>query len=100
MTTLIAGSEPRTIKASEFRAKCLALMDEVADTGEEIVITKRGVPVARLAPYRKSPASLYGKYKGLIKIHGDLDESVMDDDWEEEWLMKWDERLAPSSDPI
>lgn len=92
--------QPRTITASEFRAKCLALMDEVADTREEIVITKRGVPVARLEPYRKRPASLYGKYKGLIKIHGDLDEPVMDDDWEEEWLKQWDERLAPSSDPI
>ena len=88
------GDQPRTITASEFRAKCLALMDEVADTGEEIVITKRGVPVVRLVPYRKRSATFYGRYKGLIKIHGDLDEPVMDDDWEEEWLKKWDERLV------
>ena len=40
----------RTITASEFRAKCLQLMDEVATTGEEIVITKRGRPVCRLSP--------------------------------------------------
>ena len=33
---------PRTIKASEFKAKCLRLMDEVAESGEEIVITKNG----------------------------------------------------------
>ena len=39
---------PRTIKASEFKAKCLKLMDEVAETGEEIVITKNGRPTARL----------------------------------------------------
>ena len=90
------GDQPRTITASEFRAKCLALMDEVADTGEEIVITKRGVPVARLEPYRKRPASLYGKYKGQIKIRGDIVGPVMDDDWEEEWLKQWDEWLAPS----
>ena len=32
----------RTMKASEFKAKCLKLMDEVAETGEEILITKRG----------------------------------------------------------
>ena len=35
---------PRTIKASEFKARCLQLMDEVAETGEEIVITKYGPP--------------------------------------------------------
>jgi hypothetical protein len=31
----------RTIKASEFKAKCLAIMDEVAKTGEDVVITKK-----------------------------------------------------------
>ena len=39
----------RTMKASEFKAKCLKLMDEVAESGEEIIITKNGHPVARLA---------------------------------------------------
>ena len=39
---------PRTIKASEFKAKCLKLMDEVADRGYEIVITKNGRPSSRL----------------------------------------------------
>ena len=38
----------RTMKASEFKAKCLKLMDEVAETGEEILITKRGRAVAKL----------------------------------------------------
>ena len=41
------------MSASEFRAKCLGLMDEVAETGREIVITKRGRTVARLVPYRR-----------------------------------------------
>ena len=40
----------RTIKASEFKAKCLKLMDEVAESGEEIIITKNGRPVSRLMP--------------------------------------------------
>ena len=39
-----AATGPRTIKASEFKAKCLKLMDEVAESGEEIVITKHGRP--------------------------------------------------------
>ena len=38
----------RTIRASEFKAKCLQLIDEVAASGEPIEITKRGKPVARL----------------------------------------------------
>ena len=39
----------RVIKASEFKAKCLQLMDEVAASGEEIIITKRGCPT-QIAP--------------------------------------------------
>ena len=42
----------RQIKASEFKAKCLALMDEVARTGNPLVITKNGKPVAELVPHR------------------------------------------------
>ncbi|MYB77777.1 MAG: type II toxin-antitoxin system Phd/YefM family antitoxin [Chloroflexi bacterium] len=38
------------MSATEFRARCYRLMDEVAETGREVVITKRGRPVARLVP--------------------------------------------------
>ena len=44
-----AVTGPRTIKASEFKAKCLKLMDEVAESGEEIIITKNGRPVSAAA---------------------------------------------------
>jgi antitoxin (DNA-binding transcriptional repressor) of toxin-antitoxin stability system len=47
----------RTIKASEFRARCLKLMDEVAASGEPVVITKNGKPVA--APPGRSRAQEY-----------------------------------------
>ena len=70
-----------TIKASEFKAKCLKLMDEVADTGEEIIISKNGRLVARLVPYRKKPKSLFGIDKGKIEILGDIIEP-MDVEWE------------------
>ena len=40
------------INASEFKARCLRLLDEVSRTGEELVILKRGRPVARLVPAR------------------------------------------------
>jgi prevent-host-death family protein len=49
----------RTVSASQFKARCLAMLDEVADTGEEIVITKRGRAVARVSA-ATAPASLRG----------------------------------------
>ena len=73
----------RTIKASEFKARCLKLMDEVADNGAEIVITKNGRPVSRLIPYRKKPDTLFGIDRGKLEILGDLDEPL-DVAWEAE----------------
>ena len=71
----------RTIKASEFKAKCLKLMDEVADRRYEIVITKNGQPISRLVPYREKPKSLFGIDRGRIEILGDIIEPV-DVEWE------------------
>ena len=62
----------RTVKASEFKAKCLKLMDEVAETGEPIVITKNGKPVAQLAPAVERPKTLRGLHKGKGRILGDI----------------------------
>lgn len=63
---------PRTIKASEFKAKCLKLMDEVAETGEEIVITKHGRPVSKLVPCDETPESWFGRDREIIRIRGDI----------------------------
>ncbi len=63
----------RTIKASEFKAKCLRLMDEVAESGEELVITKYGQPVSKLVPYeRKEPKLAFGRNRENIQIIGDI----------------------------
>ena len=48
-----------TIQASEFKAKCLALMDQVARTGQTIVVTKNGKPVAELRGLNGSHASSF-----------------------------------------
>jgi len=62
-----------TIQASKFKAQCLALMDRVARTGETILVTKNGRPVAELRPHRGPRAkSLIGLHKGRIKIRGDI----------------------------
>lgn len=62
----------RTIKASEFKAHCLRLMEEVAQSGEEIVITKRGRPVSRLVPCRDQPEELFGADRDIVRIYGDI----------------------------
>ena len=66
----------RTIKASEFKAKCLQLMDEVAESGQEIVITKKGKPVSRLMPYREKGKIVFGEMQGLIKTYADIVEPM------------------------
>ena len=71
----------RVVKASEFKAKCLQLMDEVAASGEEIIITKRGRPVSRLAPYRTVPTAPFGRDREKIQILGDISEPI-DVEWE------------------
>lgn len=73
----------KTLKASEFKAKCLALMDEVANTGEEVVITKNGVAVSKLVPFRKRPGSLFGGHRGRIESRGDII-APLDEPWEAE----------------
>ena len=53
----------KEIKASVFKARCLRLMDEVATSGEEIVVTKNGKPVSRLVPIKTRPKDLFGLHK-------------------------------------
>jgi prevent-host-death family protein len=62
----------RTIKASGFKAKCSALIDQVADTGEAIVITKNGKPLVKLVPRRVPKRSPLGVWKGKVIIKGDI----------------------------
>ena len=71
---------PRIMKASEFKAKCLRLMDEIAESGDEIVITKNGKPVAKLTAHEEKPASWFGRDRDKIRILGDIIEPI-DVEW-------------------
>ena len=84
-------SAQRTITASEFKAKCLKLMDEVADSGEEIVITKNGKPVAKLTPYHERPKTLFGIDRGRYEIIGDIDGAISDVEWNAENISNWED---------
>ena len=92
------------IKASEFKAKCLKLLDEVAETGEPIIVTKNGKPVARLEPHQlATPRSLFGILKGQIEfVDPDDDLSTWDEETRravEESLEKLARDVEPLSEP-
>jgi prevent-host-death family protein len=74
----------KTIPAGAFKARCLAIMDEVASKRESVVITKRGKPVAKLVPVEKEKDDIFGfmKGKGKIEIKGDIVSPILSP---EEW---------------
>jgi prevent-host-death family protein len=84
----------REIKAGEFKAKCLKLMDEVAATGEAIVITKRGKPIARIEPVRPQPTA--GGLIGFLahRVDPTRPETTDYSVWDEEMEREQEEDLA------
>lgn len=64
----------KTIPAGTFKARCLAIMDEVQSKRQAVVITKRGKPVAKLVPVEPEKDDIFGfmKGKGGIEIKGDI----------------------------
>jgi prevent-host-death family protein len=73
MTKLKRPPAKQYISATEFRAKCLQLMDEVQRTGKEIVVTKLGKPVARiLPPEEEKKRPIFGWMKGKGEILVDI----------------------------
>ena len=69
----------RQMAAGEFKAKCLAIMDELNETGRPLIITKRGVPVMKAVPIRnakKKKDDFFGRLKGIVEIVGDPDDLI------------------------
>jgi antitoxin (DNA-binding transcriptional repressor) of toxin-antitoxin stability system len=55
---------------SEFRERCLALLDQLPAEG--ILVTRRGKPVAKVLPIRKDNSDLIGLLAGQFEIRGDI----------------------------
>lgn len=73
-----------TIPAGEFKSKCLGLIEEVHETGQPVIVTKRGVPVVMIIPYEPvevPKAKLFGILKDSITINGDII-SPIDEKWD------------------
>lgn len=62
-----AGRNPGEVAAAEFKTRCLELMDRVRETGAEYVITKHGVPVAKLVPVVEARRTrFFGSMQGTV----------------------------------
>jgi prevent-host-death family protein len=70
-----------TIPAGEFKAKCLKLLDKVAEDRQPLIITKHGKPVAQLVPIQEERKLLFGAMKGTGVILGDII-SPIDVEWD------------------
>jgi prevent-host-death family protein len=64
----------RVVPAGRFKAECLALLDRVEETGEPVVVTKRGRPVAEVIPIRGTRRPL----KGSVTVRGDIVGPILD----------------------
>ena len=63
------------IPAGKFKAECLAILDEVQESGESVVVTKRGKPVAQVVPYRERRAE---SLRNSVRFHGDVIGPILD----------------------
>ena len=89
----------KMIGMTEFKAKCIALLDEIERTGEPLTITRRGKPALTLtarAAEGKEKRPLFGIMKGMVTWAPGVDPTapVVDEDWEAQWEAKWDRLLA------
>ena len=73
----------KTMRAGEFKARCLKVMDQVRITREPVTITKRGRPVAKLVPVDRRNDDIFGCLKGVMEIVGDIESPlVAPEEWE------------------
>lgn len=68
---------------SKFKAECIAVLKEAQRTGEPVVVTRRGIPIARIEPILDNPPERrLGALRGRMRIKADLVASDFDSDWE------------------
>jgi len=71
-----------TLLVSDFKARCLSILDEVAVTGKSIFVARRGKPLVRVCPLECDKPRQLGALRGELTITGDIVSSDFSDDWE------------------
>lgn len=75
----------KTVPAGQFKDRCLALMDEVAQSGAELLITKHGRPVVRVIPAdipNQSKATVFGCLAGSVTYNEPDLTAPIDEVWD------------------
>ena len=73
----------KTLAAGKFKDICLQTLDEVAATRRPVVITKRGKPIAKLAPLDEPSRTVFGRLEGSVEIVGDIVAPALpSEDWQ------------------
>ena len=67
----------KKMPAGEFKARCLRVMEEVKRYRTPVVITKKGVPVAKLVPADEEPPDIFGCMAGTAEVTGDVEAPVV-----------------------
>ncbi len=75
------GDDHDVLAVSEFKSRCLEVLETLRHGGRDLIVTKHGEPIARVMPIRK-PRPLRGLLKGQVEIRGDIVQADFADDWE------------------
>jgi prevent-host-death family protein len=69
------------IPAAQFKSQCLALMDQVAESGQPVVVTKHGKPVVQIIRAKPEDDDIFGFLAGKGRIVGDIENTIPVSDW-------------------
>ena len=73
----------RTLAVSAFKAQCIAILREAQRSGEPLLVTRRGRPLARIEPISEEASERrLGQFRGRMQIRGDIVNSSSEEDWE------------------
>jgi len=74
--------KPPIVPISDFKAKCLQLLEEVATKGHSLIVTKRGEPIVRVEPFKQPTKPIRGSWQGVVEGSDDIVYIDLSDEWE------------------
>lgn len=73
---VILGGHMKQMAASAFKAKCLSVLRQVRNTGEPVVVTRRGRPDVKLTRIEPESDDIFGFMRGKMKVVGDIESPI------------------------